>query len=133
MGEAKVELIVDGRRIEFSKIGVYAEHSKWPPLPAGVPKPPAIVFIGQRQSDGKDLILGLGMSGESFQPTNGNPVDVGGVIMEGPLGFMFPSMRMMGGKATLENAAMKDGAVIQGTLELTVLQMIDRTQEAKSE
>ncbi len=125
MGEVEIELTVDGKRIEFSKIGVYAGYSRWLPLTAGTPKPPTIVFIGQRKSNGKDLILGIGMSSESFQPSNGKPVDIGGVLMEGPLGFLFPTMRVMAGKVILESADTKDGAVIRGMLELTVLRMID--------
>jgi spore coat protein CotH len=122
LGTVEIELILDGERVEFEKIGVYAEYSKFPPVPAGQPKPPSIIFSGIRKSDGKEITLGIGLPIADFHSTKNEPVGISGLLIVGRVG-LFSKIRMGGGEATFENAAMKDGAVVKGKLTFTVTQM----------
>jgi hypothetical protein len=130
LGEVEIELELNGERIEFNQIGAYSEHSKFPPLPPGTPKPPAIIFTGQRKSNGKEIILGMGLPIERFHPTEGESVEIGGILLDGGIVAMLSGdLKMMGGKASFEKAAMKDGAIVKGRVELAIVQMSDGKQK----
>jgi spore coat protein CotH len=122
LGDVEIMLEMDGKRIEFEKIGVYAEHAKWPPKPQGEPKPPAIVFIGQRKPDGITMTIATGLSIENFKPTEKESVDIGGMMIEG-WSFFGRGMKILVGKVTFDSAKMKKDATVQGTMELTITQL----------
>lgn len=125
LGKAQLVLELDGERVELSEVSVYAEHAKWPPVPAGKAKPPAIVFLGTRKSNGHNIIVGTGLSIEKFHPTKQKPVEIGGMIIDGIFGAPGTKTIMLGGTVTFEEAEMKDGAKIKGRMELTASELSD--------
>lgn len=125
LGKTQLVLELDGKRVELSELGVYAEHAKWPPVPAGTPKPPAIVFVGTRKSTGRDIIVGTGLSIENFHRTTKEPVAIGGMVIDGIFGAPGTKTIMLSGTVTFEQAGMKDGAKIKGRMELTASELSD--------
>jgi spore coat protein CotH len=125
LGQAQLVVELDGERVELSQLGVYAEHSKWPPVPEGTPKPPAIVFVGTRKSNGNDFIVGMGLPIEKFHPTKGKTVEIGGIIIDGPFGAPGSKTTMLSGTATFEKAGMNDGAMVIGRVKLTASELKD--------
>ena len=122
-GEAKLDLLLEGKRVSFKQIGVSAELSKWP-TPDGSPQPPTIVFTGTRESDGKQFVLGMSPALEDFRPTKGKSVTVQGVLIEGKLGWLNPkAYKMASGQAKFELAEMKAGAVVRGEMEVKIVEM----------
>lgn len=122
LGKVSIQLNLDDEMIQFKKIGAYSEHSKWPPLPPGVPKPPTIVFKGFRDSDGKEILIAVGLPIPKFAPSS-KPIALDGIMFVGPLFQPGTETRMLNGEATFTNASMKDGAPVSGSLKLFAMEM----------
>ncbi len=121
VGQVELELIMNGQVVEFENVGAFAETSKWP-SPGGQ-QPPSIQIVGVRKSDGKKLTLATGVSIEAFQADK-DDVEVGGIYMVGQQ-FMNSEGRMViiGGQASFDQAEMKTGETVQGSMKLTIREM----------
>ncbi len=114
--------MLEGETVSFKQLSVSAELSQCP-TPDGSPQPPAIVFTGNRRSDGRQFVIGMSPSLEDFRPGNGESVTIQGVLIEGTLGFLNPSAyKMASGQAKFELAEMKAGAVVRGELSLKIVE-----------
>ena len=123
-GKAEVELTLEGQPVTFTKIGAVAEPGKMSPKESDGNKPPSIVIHGQRKSDGKHIIIGVGLSGDQFRPSHTKQVSVQGLMMEGAFGFLNPkTMRFLSGKMTLTQAERKAGAPVSGEMQLTLVKI----------
>lgn len=122
LGEVQFELKIDGENLVLENPGVYAEYSKWPSTDPE--KPASVVFTGTRPSDGKRLTFGTGLPALDFREKPGQPVDIGGIYIEGN-SFLSPGggMRMIGGRATFEKASMIAGEPVIGKMELTIVEL----------
>ncbi len=107
VGATNAVLELDNEKVAFRELGVFAERSKWPPLPPGVPKPPALIYYGSRKANDRNLILGFGIQIDDFGPTD-KPIKVDGLLIDGPLGATDTKYKMMTGTITLEQADMKE-------------------------
>jgi len=131
VGHVEMELILDGQRVTFRKIGAYSE----PNQRSGADekdgrRPPTVVFHGRRESSGKPITLGIGLSSASFHPTGDSSVDVEGILIEGNRVMFFAKMVMGAGElvwikghARFVAAEMKRGAPVQGEMELRIMKM----------
>ncbi len=133
LGSVTIDMELAGEKIQFKQIGVFSEHSKWPPLPPNVPKPPSIVFIGTRVSDGETLTLGFGVPIEMFKPTEKDQtVQIGGIVIEGEFGKPDAEVKMVSGRGTFSKAEMKEGSAVTGTIEVFITEPVgDRRQEPR--
>ena len=122
LGEVKISLKLDDELVKFKQIGAYSEHSKWPPLPPDVPKPPTVIFKGFRASDGKEILIAVGLPIEKFVPTK-EPIALDGMMFIGPVFQPGTETRMLNGQATFESASMKDGSPVIGSLKLSTVVM----------
>lgn len=116
-GEATVNLIVDGKAVELTEVGVFAKPDDRNKANA------AIVIVGQRVSNQKTIILATSMPRTKFAPGD-KPVPVGGILLQP--GFMKAwgsKMRLVSGTASLKQAQLELGKPVEGTLSLTITQM----------
>ena len=118
--DIKLDLVIDGEKVEMTNVHSFAELSKWP-SPDG--RPPSLVFIGNRKSDNMKLTLGLSTTLEKFKPTNGKTIDFTGIYIEGMNFMPEGGMKMIGGKAILEKASMENGDPVVGEMQMTIKQM----------
>ena len=117
IGEATVNLIVDGKPIELTDVGVFAKTDDRNESNA------AIVVVGQRVSNKKTIILAASMPKSQFNPGD-KPIPVGGILMQpSSLGMWGGKMRMASGTANLKQASIELGKPIEGTLSLTITKM----------
>lgn len=122
IGEATVELEIDGKTVELEDIVAYAELSKWPTQPGQAP-PASIVVIGTRKSDGKKITFGTGLDRKLFEPTE-EGVDIGGMLMvEGNFMGRGGGMQMLGGTVTFEKTSMTDGEEVVGEMTIDLVRM----------
>ncbi len=124
IGEAQVEMILDGGPVKFSRLGVYAQKTK---DQEGNPSR-NIVFVGKRESSGIRIKLLVGMSDSRFlTATSERPIVVQGNLEEGGFGlFGFLSthgVRLVGGTVTMSESGKDIGDVVSGTVTLDVLRM----------
>lgn len=122
LGDVKITVDLDGENVEFSRIGAYSEHSKWPPLPPNVPKPPTVIFKGFRKSDDKEILIAVGLPIKEFVPRK-KPASVNGMMFIGPIFRPGTETRMLSGEATFSSAAMKKKAAVAGKLKLITTEM----------
>lgn len=124
VGKVKLELILDGKPVEFSAMGAYAEYSKFLPMGRSSTKPPTVVFSGIRKSDKKSFLIFLAMPPTDFQPNRDTkPSIVQGAIIIGKLFGGRPDMKMVGGEAIFDHASTKDGEKVSGQVKLNVMEM----------
>ena len=117
VGEATVNLIVDGKPVELSDVGVYAKTDDRNQSNA------SIVLVGKRKSNGKTIILAASMPKSQFKPSD-KPIPVGGALIQpSAIGMLGAKMRMAWGTANLKQASSKLGKPIEGTLSLTITKM----------
>jgi spore coat protein CotH len=124
-GAAEIKFVLDGEAIKFKQIGVSAEPKKTPgPRDKSGRRKPTIVFTGLRESDGKQFIIGFETESEGFEAANGEAVPVGGIVIEGKLGFLNPKgFKMISGTARFKAAKREEGAEVQGSIDLKVVKM----------
>ena len=91
--------------------------------PRGKPRPPTIVFTGERESNGKKLTLAVATSRDHFRPDSSTPVPVQGMLLQGSGFFAIGGLRFVSGTATFDKAEMKRGAPVEGRVKLKVLHM----------
>ena len=130
IGNVDLTLEMNGEKVAFKKLGSYSsfdENSKG----ADGKAPPTIVFTGIRKTDGKSLILGVGMKAADFHPTGEGTIDVEGLVIEGNPVWFFAKMMMgssemvwLRGTAKFTKAEMKDGSPVEGEMDLLVTEMI---------
>jgi hypothetical protein len=124
-GTAQIELILDGEVVKFKQIGVSAEPKKTPgPRDKLGRRLPTIVFTGLRESDGKQFVIGFETASEGFEAATGKDVGVGGIVIEGKLGFLNPrGFKLVSGTVRFEAAGMTEGDEVRGSINLTVVRM----------
>jgi len=122
IGKVDITMKMDGKPITFQKLGAFAEHSKWPPLPPEVPKPPTVVFSGQLEPKGRRALIAVTLPIPEFKPTGEKSVPVEGVMFIGPIGWPTTEVRMLTGRVNFTAAAMKNEAEVSGELTLKVLE-----------
>lgn len=123
-GQAKLEMVLNKEPVEFKQLGVSAEPSQ--PAPGereGKERPPAIIYTGERKSDGKKLTLAVVTTRELFRPDAKTPVPVQGMLLQGTGFFSFGGMRFVSGTATFTSALMEPDAPVEGRVELKILRM----------
>ena len=122
LGQVEIDLEIDGKQVELQQAGAFAAPSKWPS--PDDEQPPSIVIMGNRKSDGTRLTLGTGVSDQQFRPTVGEPVQIGGVLLEGKGVMNFiRGLHFIGGTVKLDDASVDQGAPVKGTMELTIVKM----------
>jgi hypothetical protein len=127
-GEVKIELTLNDEPVMFRRIGATAEPNKdGGEKSADGRLPPKIVLTGIRESDGKRLILSMGIEAGSFRPSK-EPVGMFGVLIEGNTLFFLArmllnpmSMTFVDAQATFDQASMEPGAPVQGALKLEIM------------
>ncbi len=123
-GQAKLELVLHGQVVKFKQLGVSAEPGQpMPGEPGGTARRPAIVFTGERESDGKKLTIAFVTSRDLFRPDSSTPVPVQGMLLQGSGIFAIGSFRFLSGTATFDKAERKSGAPVEGRVKLKVLHM----------
>ncbi len=122
--KAELELVLHGQLVKFKQLGVSAEPGRRAPgEPRGTPRRPAIVFTGERESDGKKLTLAFVTSRDLFRPDSSTPVPVQGLLLQGSGFFAIGGFRLLSGTATFDKAERKSGAPVEGRVKLKVLHM----------
>ncbi|MCP4082591.1 MAG: hypothetical protein GY819_01425 [Planctomycetaceae bacterium] len=118
LGEAEIQLSVDGKEVEVTDPAVYSEVSKWPNQ--GETPPATVVIMCTRKSDGKRLTIAATLPQNKFKPTGEGTTDVGGVLIEG---MNFGDMQWLSGSIQLDDASMAEGAAVKGNLEVKIATM----------
>lgn len=123
-GEAQLEMVLDGERVKFSRLGVYAEQKQ---DREGNPSR-NIVFIGKRASNRIRIKLLLGMSDARFRTASSKrPIVVQGNLEEGGFGLFgilsTHGVRLVGGWLTLSDAGPEIGDVVSGSVTLDVMRI----------
>lgn len=123
LGDASINLMLDGEVVELEDVGVYAERSKWPSQDKV--KPASIVIVGKRKSTGQKVTLGLGVADVDFQPTGDDEdVDIGGIlILDNAFVDEKGRMTMIGGRVKIDEASTEEGAPVKGSLDITITRM----------
>ena len=116
-GTGELELTVDGKKVKFSKLGVYAILGKDKGFDGQ--RPPTVVFVGKRESNRIKVTFIVGTERKAFTEPSGKPVGAMGALIEG---LRFWEMRMVGGNVTLEEAGMEPGDTVRGSLTVDVVQ-----------
>ena len=129
-GQIEMELVLDGEPVTFQQLGVFCEPNKHEPADDDGTRPPTIVFSGLLEPRGKRLTIAMGLSTEAFHPSDEETVDVEGILIEGSPGMFFAKMLMgkgemtwVKGQAKLGQAEMKQGATVQGEVDLTIAKL----------
>ncbi len=116
--------MLHGQLVKFKRLGVSAEPGQRAPgEPRGTPRPPAVIFTGERESDGKKLTIAFVTSRDLFRPDSSTPVPVQGLLLQGSGIFAMGSFRFLSGTATFDKAERKSGAPVEGRVKLKVLHM----------
>ncbi len=123
-GEAQLEMILDGERVELSRLGVYAEKEQDQKGDSSR----NIVFIGKRESNRIRIKLLIGMSDARFRTASSKrPIVVQGNLEEGGFGLFgilsTHGVRLVGGTLTLSDAGTEIGDVVRGTVTLDVMRI----------
>ena len=134
VGKTDITLTMNGEPVQLAEVSVYAEPDKNRPEEDGQ-RPPALVFKGKRQLDGKAILIGVGLKNDDFQPSEQKQIGVEGILIEGNPLLFFAKMAMgksqftlVSGKVQFENASREAGSRVNGTIQLNIL----RTSEDKA-
>lgn len=113
-GEVSVDITINEKKLVLKDLGVYAQQDERDANNA------SIVFIGKRESNGKQLIIGTGLPKSNFVPGD-SPTSAAGILIEpGMLGMIGAKTRMMFGSVVLEKASMTPGDEVKGTMKLAI-------------
>lgn len=120
VGKAKLDFSKDGKQVTLNQLSVYAEQSKAPSQDKV--KPPTIVITGKDERSGKTMTIAVSIANDQFKPSEDNKVNVSGLFLVNGI-FMPSKMEMIDGTAILDAASMKQGAKVEGQLELRIKKM----------
>ena len=106
-----------------------AEPSRWPTMGRDAVrkvKPPALSITAVRVSDGKRVTIAIASTPTQFR-RSAESTSVQGFLFEGVWGVFDPNgMQMLSGAILFQEAGLKDGAPVRGTLQLKILRMKGR-------
>lgn len=120
-GTAELQLTIDGEKVRFSRLGVYATYGKEEGF--GRRRRPTIVFVGKRQSNKIKVTMSVGAETGEFKEPSGDPASAAGALIEG---IRFWEMRIVGGSVTLDEAGMEAGDTVRGSLTVDIVQFKGR-------
>lgn len=120
-GEGELDITVDGTKMEFEKLGVHSTRSTMS-NPNGE-RPPTVVFVGKRESDGKRITLAVGVSESQFRgSTEDQTVQAQGMLMEGLAFFLNKNgIRMAGGSVQFKAAGTEPDDEVIGRVNVDIL------------
>jgi hypothetical protein len=135
-GKAQIQLILNGEQVPFSKLGVLGQPEEPPRWFGGRERGrtervrelnPTVTFHGVSEKNGQHLRITLTINRENFKPWKKEVPFQGSLLMFDPnqnqngFGFeRFRSMKNLAGALNLNEAVMKEGARIAGTLSTKV-------------
>jgi hypothetical protein len=130
-GDVELDLTLNGKPVKFRQIGVSAELSNDKKQASNDRElPPAIVFTGMSEPDGRRMVLTMTLPRENFHPSK-TPVGMSGVIIEGTtisflakLVFQLDKLKLIQARSTLSEASMEPGATVRGHMEFDVHQFL---------
>ncbi len=122
VGEAQVEIVLNGEKIQFSELGVHAVKGRFGFRGPGQPN---INIVGERASDGEQMTIMLMIEEDLFEPSLGEGVPVGGMLRQGAgFGFGPGGMMPIDGTIQISAAAQEDGAPLKATVSADIMRMV---------
>ena len=130
VGEADLELTLDGEPVALSRVGVSSQASRWSAR-GGRARNATVVFTCERKSDGRSLTITATLPMDEFKPSGERPSVVEGMFREarssgrgrrGRSGF--GGFKMISGTALLDEAAAEPGARVRGSMQLKLVEMV---------
>ena len=127
VGEADIELTLNGEPVVLSRVGVSSQASRWPSR-GGQPRNANVVFTCERKSDGQNMTITASLPMDEFKPSGERPSAVQGMFREGRGGRRgrggWGGWKMISGTALLDEAATEPGASVRGSMQLKLVQMV---------
>lgn len=119
IGEAELELTLNGEPVTFLRLGVHAIQSQQPGMDGK--KPPTVVFVGKRESNKIRMTLGVGTDAANFRTPTGKPVAAQGILLQGA--WFLGKFQLASGTITLNESGTDPGDTVRGAIEVEIVQM----------
>jgi spore coat protein CotH len=125
-GVVHVRMELDGKLIEFQRLGVQGGPRRLPGGPFGRAEPQAgLVFTGIRSSDSERVTLHLWTEREAFAAGGGKTIPLQGMLLVGKAGFNFfnpTANRSLVGEAKLTSVGTSAGDRVAGEFDLKIVE-----------